>query len=870
MAKMKQDLTRRRFLKEATAAGGAAVLEAAVAPVASARAAAPATRRPTAVEIARAYQRAEEYEDIVRQPVYRAHIDPHWFAQGTRFWYRNDGPKGSREFIVVDAERGIRGPAFAHDRLAAALRKASGKKVLPGYLPLDALSFSDDGKTVRFRAGDQDWQCDLAAYICTPAAADAPSSAPGKTEAESARGADRGDGVSPDGRWTAFVRDHNVWIRDAGGAEKQLSHDGAAEQTYRSPRWSSDSQALVAFRTHHTAIEPVYLIESSPREGGMRGVLHEHEYAQPGDPFPLFAPCVFDITAGTATAVAADPIDFGEEPPDLVWSADGHRFLYERIDRGHQRFRIVSVDTRSGQVQTIVDERSKTFLHTSNGYTYYTQGAKEVIYASEQDGWRHLYRYDAERGGLINQITRGEWVVRDVDRVDETARQIWFRASGKNPGENPYHIHYYRVNFDGTGLVALTEGDGAHMVQFSPDRSYLIDSYSRPDLAPIHTLRRTVDGSLICALETADASALAAAGWRPPEVFHARGRDGATDIWGLVFRPRTLDPARRYPVIENIYAGPQDSFVRQSFAAQDGMQALAELGFIVVQCDGMGTRNRSKAFHDVCWRNLKDAGFPDRIAWIKALAAKYPYVDTNRVGIYGTSAGGQNSTGALLFHPEFYKVGVSSCGCHDNRIDKRWWNEQWMGYPVGPWYEDSSNITHANNLRGKLLLMVGEMDTNVPPESTLRLTDALIRADKDFDLVILTGSNHTSGGAYGERRRRDFFVRHLLGVDPPERNIPRPVPKPTTLTPRPLSEEGMAQPDGGPDTTIRFVNQTRGTVKLFWLPGDGKRTPYGSVAAGTSREMHTYSGHYWLVTDEADKPLALFVGERGPGIAEVR
>ncbi len=298
------------------------------------------------------------------------------------------------------------------------------------------------------------------------------------------------------------------------------------------------------------------------------------------------------------------------------------------------------------------------------------------------------------------------------------------------------------------------------------------------------------------------------------------------------------------------------------------MQSLAELGFIVVQCDGMGTRNRSKKFHDVCWHNVKDAGLPDRIAWIKALATKYPYCDTERVGIYGTSAGGQSSTGALLFHPDFYKVAVSSCGCHDNRIDKRWWNEQWMGYPVGPHYNDNSNITHAAKLRGKLLLMVGELDTNVPPESTLKLADALIQSGKDFDLLVLPGMNHTSGGAYGERRRRDYFVRHLLGVEPPDRNAPVPTVPPIALVAHRPSDAYLARGEAGESTTILFVNQTKTEVELFWLSGDGKRVPYGTVAADATRSMHTYAGHAWLVVRNTE-PIAIFVGDPQPGIATI-
>jgi dipeptidyl aminopeptidase/acylaminoacyl peptidase len=262
---------------------------------------------------------------------------------------------------------------------------------------------------------------------------------------------------------------------------------------------------------------------------------------------------------------------------------------------------------------------------------------------------------------------------------------------------------------------------------------------------------------------------LLAAGWRPPEVFTAKGRDGTTDIWGVIIRPTNFDPSRHYPVIENIYAGPQGSFVPKTFSPQLGMQLQAELGFIVVQVDGMGTSNRSKAFHDVAWRNLGDAGFPDRILWHKAIAAKYPWYDIGRVGIYGTSAGGQNSLGALLFHPEFYKVAVSAAGCHDNRMDKIWWNEQWMG-KLGPHYSASSNVDNAWRLQGNVLLVVGEMDPNVDPSSTLQVVNALIKAKKTFDLLVIPGAGHTSGGPYGELKRFDYFVHHLLHVEPPERN----------------------------------------------------------------------------------------------------
>src|SRR5262245_10863371 len=394
---------------------------------------------------------------------------------------------------------------------------------------------------------------------------------------------------------------------------------------------------------------------------------------------------------------------------------------------------------------------------------------------SERDGWNHLYLYDGVTGRVKNQITKGEWVVRAVQRVDPLKRQIWFSAGGMYPGKDPYFANYYRINIDGSGLTRLTAADANHAVAYTSDMTYYVDTYSRIDMAPIAELRRTSDNELVATPERGDIAALRQAGWTPPEVFVAKGRDGATDIWGVIVRPSRFDAAKKYPVIENIYAGPQGSFVPKSFAAWNQMQSQAELGFVVVQIDGMGTSNRSKAFHDVAWKNLGDAGFPDRILWHKAAAAKFSFYDISRVGIYGGSAGGQNALGGLLFHPEFYKAGVAYAGCHDNRMDKIWWNEQWMGWPLGPQYSASSNVDNAYRLEGDLLLVVGELDTNVDPSSTMQVVNQLIKHDKFFDLLVVPGANHPAArgdqyAAYGDHKRYDFFVRHLLGVTPPAWN----------------------------------------------------------------------------------------------------
>jgi dipeptidyl aminopeptidase/acylaminoacyl peptidase len=579
---------------------------------------------------------------------------------------------------------------------------------------------------------------------------------------------------SPDGKWSASIRDSNVFLHSQDdNKDLQLTRDGKEGLAYGTLKWSPDSQSLVAFRIEPGDRKEVFLVESSPKDGG-RAKLHTRPYPLPGDKLTIYEMHLFHVADQKEIKVDVDKLDFGM--PRLRWKKDGHTFTYEKVDRGHQRFRLIEVDSHTGNVRNLIDERAKTFIWTAHmdgmnwNIVNYLSKTDEILYISERDGWRHLYLVDAVEGRIKNQITKGDWVVRGIDRIDEDNRQIWFRASGRNEGQDPYFIHNYRINFDGTGLIALTEANGNHTAQFSPDRVYLIDTYSRVDAAPGHELRRTGDGKLVCELEKADITDVQAKGWEPPEVFTTKGRDGKSDIWGIICRPRKFDPAKKYPVIEQIYAGPQGSFVPKSFAPVRRFASLTELGFIVVQIDGMGTANRSKSFHDVCWHNLKDAGFPDRILWHQAVAKKYPYYDISRVGIYGGSAGGQNATAGVLFCPDFYKVAVSGCGCHDNRMDKASWNEQWMGYPVGPHYAECSNIDNAHRLRGKLLLIVGEMDTNVPPESTLRLVDALIKAGKDFEMLVVPGAGHGMGGAYGNRRLQDFFVRHLHGVEPPDRN----------------------------------------------------------------------------------------------------
>lgn len=586
--------------------------------------------------------------------------------------------------------------------------------------------------------------------------------------------------MSPDGKWELYIRDFNVWIKENGtNKEFQLSFDGAERAGYGQVRWSPDSRTIFAMKQYEVDTRQILLAESRPTnqtQPNYRWI----DYAKPGDALAQNIPVLFNVE--TKQQIPFDASSFNNQYSLYfsAWSPDSKYAIFHYNQRGHQVYQIVAINTETGEYRALVDEQSNTFIYYNDIVTRYLDGGNTLLFTSERDNWRHLYTVDIATGN-VKQITKGKWNVREILHLDEEQGIILCYANGlkakeergnvapgtvsaagkkgKPQGEDPYNKHLIKVEIATGKVTDLTPENGHHTVYFNGNYSYFVDNYSRPDMASVAVLKESGSGKVVLPLQTAKLDRLLETGYTLPEVFVAKGRDGKTDIWGTIHRPSNFDPAKKYPVIEYIYAGPHDSFVDKNFVIRNRFDRLKEMGFIVVYIDGMGTDNRSKEFQDVCWRNLKDAGFPDRILWMKAAASVYPEMDIDKVGIYGYSAGGQSAMGALLFYPEFYKVAVALCGCHDNRMDKIWWNEQWMGYPIGPWYGESSNVDNAHKLQGDLLLINGELDDNVDPASTLQVVSELVKHNKQFEQLYLPGHNHNLGSEYITRRIYEFFYR---------------------------------------------------------------------------------------------------------------
>ena len=712
----------------------------------------------------RAYALREKYN---AKHVLYAGVVPHWVDQTSAFWYVRQTEKG-KEYVKVDAASKKRTALFDQQKMASALTEKAGREINAYNLPLQNCRLNISLDTLRFQLDGKFWAYSIKNNRLLDEGA-IPSRGKERHWMEVDDEKEGSPVTSPDGKWTAFIKNDNVYVREvATGKEKQLSQDGTLSNYYSSYiQWSPDSKSVVSCRIRPVEKRYVYYVESSPADQA-QPKLHKQEYAKPGDELRFKVPCIFEVESGRRLIPSTELFSHQYELSGPMWNADSKAITFEYNERGHKVYRVLEMSAVDGSVRTLIEEKEEKYVNYPRIYRNYLSDGKRIIWSSERDNYNHLYLYDRATGKPLNQITKGEWYVRGVQHVDEANEVIYFSANGMKKGEDPYLIHYYKINFDGSNLVELTPEEGMHQCWYSSDYKYLVDVYSKVDQAPIAVLRDAKNGKIRMQLDKADISALLANGWKAPEVFSAKGRDGKTDMWGVIYRPSNFDPSKKYPVIEYIYSGPGDQYVPKTFSSYNWwMTSLAELGFIVVQVDGMTTSFRSKEFEEVCYKNLKDAGLPDHIAWIKAAAQKYSYMDIDRVGIFGCSAGGQESTGAVLFHPEFYKAAYSACGCHDNRMDKIWWNELWMGYPVDESYSACSNVDNAHLLSRPLMLVVGELDDNVDPASTMQVANALIKANKDFELVVIPGAHHTMGEDFGEHKRYDFFVRHLMGVTPP-------------------------------------------------------------------------------------------------------
>ncbi|WP_421918910.1 prolyl oligopeptidase family serine peptidase [Marinifilum sp.] len=695
-------------------------------------------------------------------------LEATWLTDST-FWYKTNGSEGIKYKLVSTSSLNKK-ELFRKDLLLRQYNSLFGTNKKSDSFSLKNLKVDNEANTLFFEA--ENYHC---TYFIDKDKLEKGKAVEKKEDTYWATSKDDLDNdpvLSPDSIWMAYIKNYNVFVKNLKTKEEtQLSNDGSAGDLYSAfLKWSSDSKKLATFKVRQHHKQYFYMIESSPKDQ-LQPKLHKREYLKPGDVVPIRRPALFSVEDKKQIHVDGSAFEHQFYAISLKWRNNSSAFTFEYNERGHQKYQVVKVDATSGKITILAEEKSKTYVEYIQNQRWDLNDGEEMIWKSERDGWFHFYLIDGNTGKIKNQITKGDFYARDIIHVDEEKREMIFSANGVKKGADPYLLQYYQIKLDGSKMKNITPEEAHHKAWFNESKTLLVDKYSKVDKAPITVLRDAKSGKKLMTIEQSDVSKLQQKGWQYPEVFTAKGRDDKTDIWGIIYRPSNFDPNKKYPILEYIYAGPGRNHVPKNFFAYEWkFSSIAELGFIVVQIDGMGTGYRSKAFADVAWKNLKDAGLPDRIKWIKEAAKKYPYMDINKVGIYGGSAGGQSSTAAVLQYPDFYKVAVSACGCHDNRMDKIWWNELWMGYPIDKSYKENSNVTMAKNLEGKLMLILGELDDNVDPSSTLQVVDALIKAGKEFEFVILPGVGHTLGGKFGERKRRDFFIKHLMGIEPPNWN----------------------------------------------------------------------------------------------------
>lgn len=741
------------------------------------------------------YARAEKFMGYNTTPLVFGTVHPSWL-KSDRFWFRETTTEGS-EFVVVDAATGKRSTLFERSKLAATLSSAASASYEGKHLPFEQVELSHDEQSVEFTLKGRRWKCDVQGTQCT---------AEGGREREAEEptlppvpGAPpmRLDVPSPDGKLAAFIRDWNLWIRDlASGKETQLTTDGVKDFGYATDNagwthsnrailvWSPDSKHIATFQQDQRNVGEMYLVQTKVGHP----TLQAWKYPLPGDDVvTMIQRVIIDVDGPRVVRLQMPPdqhrgslcdhlVCRGNEWGDVQWSPDGKHLAFVSTSRDHKQEQLRVADADTGAVRDVMQETAPTYYESGAGRVNwrYLPSSNEVIWYSERDNWGHLYLYDLATGKLKNAITSGEWAVTQLLQVDEKNRELYFLAVGREKGD-PYFSYLYRASFDGKKLSLLTPEIGNHEISFSLSGKFFVDSYSQPDVPPI-TVLRDHSGKVTETVGKGDISRLVAGGWKPPTPFTVKARDGKTDLYGLMFKPTNFDPGRKYPMVNHIYPGPQGGSVgsRSFSVARGDAQSLAELGFIVIELDGLGNPLRSKSFHDFYARDLGDNTLPDQVAGMKQLAERYPWIDLGRAGIYGHSGGGYAAADAMFRYPDFFKVGISESGNHDNREYEDDWAEKWMGLLTkngdgASNYSDQANQLFAKNLKGHLLLAHGTMDDNVPPYNTLLVVDELIKANKDFDLLMLPNQRHGYGSAsnYMTRRRWDYFVRYLLGAEPP-------------------------------------------------------------------------------------------------------
>ena len=696
----------------------------------------------------------------------RAKVDaPRWSENGRTLaygWLSKDG----LEWRLVDCESGRSRPAFEKSALIKAFADLDGRKADPRKWPFKQIIPNEDGR-LRLESDKESWWLGEDGKLIAATDASAKKATP-KLDSGSRMLNSGKEGLrSPVGDATVELRDGDVYLTPGDGrpARKLKQRPTGSTDMFVGPvAWSPDGKHFALWSEHKQAVRKYKVVDS------VKGETREVDYEKPGDPRTERVAWVFQADGKGAAACHSDLTGKTYATDRLDWSADGRFLRSEYIRRGFTGHGVVAYDVKTGVWRKLFAEEDPKFVYTFNARYRHDLSDELTLWASERTGWNHLYAVDLRNGQTLRAVTSGPWVVKQVVHLDAEAKEIYFQAVGRIAGENPYHQHLCKVGLDGNGLIDLTPGDAHHEVTFSPDRRTFIETASRVDQPHAYLLRSAKDGRLLARLGATDDADLRKAGWQPARPFVAKDREGKFDIWGVVTRPHPFDPKKKYPVIENIYAGPHGSFAPRTFNWwHRNHRELSTLGFYVVQLDGRGTNHRGKEFHQQSWRNLKDGGFPDRVAWMQALAKKEPNMDLSRVGIFGGSAGGQNTAHALLLHGDFYKAGAADCGCYDNRVDKLWWNEQWLGWPLGPWYDENSCARYASNLKGRLFLSVGESDTNVDVKCSYDFRDALLAAGKkgQFEFHVVPGADHGAGESNDMREKRARFFRDALGGPQP-------------------------------------------------------------------------------------------------------